>query len=187
MSPRIFQDFKSYPDPLIFPYHPCFTKHSPPQWHGVWLKSQLCHPPALWLFKLLTLSVVQCPSHKIVVGIKWIGIYKLLKHHLAHGTWNVIAGRCRITTSIPPLSPLTVILGQVRVSSSSDLGCVSFYVILDEEVHRHWCLQISLKYFKLCIILYLGLNTNILYFSNPRTHSHNTYGLHMLLRRNVIL
>ena len=174
MSPNIFQDFKSYPDPLALPSTPVSQSTPLPSDGGCLIPVPALSRPSSVTVQVTYTLWAQCPSHRIVVGIKWISIRKLLKQCLAHGTWYVIAGYCSVTAGILPLPHLTILLGQLRVSSSSDLGCIYFYVTLDQEVHINRRLLTTLKYFKSCIISYLGLSTYTLYSSNPKNHSHNT-------------
>ena len=55
---------------------------------------------------------------ELLWGLSELVAVKLLKHRLAHGTWNAIAGYGSITAGVLSLPPLTVLLGQLRVASS---------------------------------------------------------------------
>lgn len=89
---------------------------------------------------------------ELLWGLSELVSVKLLKHHLAHSKCYVITGYCNVTAGDVPSPHLTILLGQLRVSSSPDLECLSVYVILDQEVDISWCPLASLTYFKLCLI-----------------------------------
>lgn len=88
----------SLPLPSPTPFH----KAQPflATWCPVWIPALFPSGSALWLFRFLTLSVIQCLSHRIVVEIKWISICKALK--ALSGTCIVIAGYCDITAGLFP-------------------------------------------------------------------------------------
>lgn len=97
---------------------------------------------------------------------------KLLKHCLALWCY-VIAGYCNVTAGNVPSSHLTILLGQLRISSYPYLECMSVYIILDKEGDLSWCPLASLTYFKLCLISDLDLSTHSFCSSSPKSHSYN--------------